>query len=188
MSAHPDRRPLGLALAAILTVVLLAGCSDEPSGRTVQMDVPFTKEGTLTFLSPADSVLGRLDVEIADTPAERRQGLMYRRSLAPDHGMLFLFPRADRSSFWMKNTYIPLDIVFVGPDSQVVSIARNTRIMSEETIAPNGPKQYVVEVNAGYARRHGIDTTTRIRWTRTEAEPSTWIERIRSTWRSFVGG
>lgn len=188
MSAPSDRRPLGLQLAVILAVGLLAGCSNEPSGRTVQMDVPFTKEGTLTFRSPTDSVLGRVDVEIADTPAERRQGLMYRRSLAPDHGMLFLFPRADRNGFWMRNTYVPLDIIFVGPDSQVVSIARNTRIMSEETIAPDGPKQFVVEVNAGYARRHGIDTTTRIRWTRTDERPSGWIERLRSTWRSFVGG
>lgn len=176
------------AIAAVLLAALTAGCGSQESERNVAMGVPFEKEGTLQFLSPVDSVLGRIDVEIADTPAERRQGLMYRRELASDHGMLFIFPRTDQSGFWMKNTYVPLDIIFVGPDSQVVSVAQRTRIMSEETIRPEGPKKFVVEVNSGYSRRHGIDTTTRIRWTRTEPATTSWTDRLWSGIRSLVGG
>ena len=132
------------------------------------MGTEFTPEGTLSFVSPTDSVLRTIDIEIAETDAERARGLMFRRSMGYDKGMLFIFEQADQSGFWMKNTPMSLDILFISPDSSVVSIAKRTTPFSEATITPDGPKQFVVEVRAGFADRFGINTGTRIRWQRTD--------------------
>jgi hypothetical protein len=90
-------------------------------------------------------------VEVADTDATRERGLMFRRSLGADRGMLFDFKTVQPVSFWMKNTYIPLDMVFIGPDGRIVSIARNATPMSESLISSNGPILEVLEVRGGRA-------------------------------------
>lgn len=127
----------------------------------------FRKDGTLEFVRPDGSVIRSIDVEIAEDPSTRQQGLMYRRKMTLGEGMLFLFPTADDRSFWMANTPIPLDIMFVGPDSQIVNIARRTRPMSQEFIESTAPTQYVVEVRGGFSDRYDITDSTRIRWQRT---------------------
>ena len=152
--------------ALLLAAALVAGCGADNPNNVINTGTEFTKEGTLSFITPTDSVIRTIDIEIAETDAERNQGLMHRRSMGFGRGMLFLFDRADESGFWMKNTPMPLDIVFVGPDSQVVSIAKRTTPFSEETIYPAAPKQFVVEVRAGFADRFGIEEGTRIRWQR----------------------
>lgn len=174
-------------IAVLILLTGLVACQGNEQQNVVNMDVPFEKEGRLQFLSPDDSVITAIDIEIADTPESRQQGLMYRRNLRMDQGMLFIFPQASTGGFWMKNTYIPLDIIFVGPDSQVVSIARNTRIMSEETVDPKGPKQFVVEVPAGFADRFDIDSSTRIRWDRTTAEDYSVLQKLIRGFRSLFG-
>lgn len=154
-------------LLSFLVAVLLAGCtSDDDNRDVIDTGTTFTKEGTLSFLQPDGSVIRTIDIEIADTDEERRRGLMFRRSMGYDKGMLFIFDEADTSGFWMKNTPMSLDIIFVSPDSQVVSIAERTTPFSEEQIRPAGPRQYVVEVRAGFAERFGITDSTRIRWQR----------------------
>lgn len=166
-------------LPVLVLVVGLSACSENSRrGETIPMDVAFEKEGELDFLRPDGSVITSIDIEIADTPESREQGLMHRRSLASDRGMLFIFPDESSRGFWMKNTYISLDIVFADADSQVVSIARRTRIMSEESIEPAAPKQYVVEVRAGFCNRFGIDTNSRIRWRRTEATENSFLQQL----------
>jgi len=90
-------------------------------------------------------------VEVADTPATQERGLMYRRSLAPDRGMLFDFKTVQPVTFWMKNTYIPLDMVFIGADGRIVSIARNAAPMSESLISSGGPVLEVLELSGGRA-------------------------------------
>jgi uncharacterized membrane protein (UPF0127 family) len=96
-------------------------------------------------------------VEIARTPGEIRRGLMHRTSLPPDAGMLFLFPRASALYFWMKDTIVPLDMIFVGADLVVAGVVANAEPGS---LAPRGipgvTSQYVVEVNAGWARVHHV--------------------------------
>ena len=82
--------------------------------------------------------------------------------------MLFVYPKAIEQSFWMKNTPLPLDIIFIAEDSSIVNIARRTRPLSEETIQSLAPAQYVLELRAGFVDRHGIDEKTRIQWTRTD--------------------
>ena len=98
----------------------------------------------------------RVPVEIADTPAKRTFGLMYRQDLPKSHGMLFLFPSEEPLSFWMKNTPLPLDIIFINAAHTIVSIAANTTPFSETPIPSQGPTQFVLEVNAGFCQQNNI--------------------------------
>lgn len=95
-------------------------------------------------------------VEVMRTDAERGQGLMFRRHMAADRGMLFDFEKDQPVFMWMKNTYLPLDMLFIDRRGQIVNIAENTEPLSEETIASQGPVRAVLEVNAGTARKLGI--------------------------------
>jgi uncharacterized membrane protein (UPF0127 family) len=111
-------------------------------------------------------LLATVTLEVADDAGERRQGLMNRESLAPDHGMVFVYPDADRRSFWMKNTLIPLDMVFVSSNGTVVNV-EHADVPPENstdygTYTSDGPAQYVVEVNRGFANETGIGPGTQV--------------------------
>ncbi len=150
--------------------VLTGGCrSDERKLPTIQTEIPFRVDGRLAFLGFGGDTLATIDVEIAEDDQARSRGLMGRRGLPQRSGMLFIMDAADTTGFWMRNTPLPLDIIFVGADSQVVSIAKRTTPYSNATIWPAGPKKYVVEVRAGFTDRIGIDDSTRITWVRTAA-------------------
>ena len=95
-------------------------------------------------------------VEVMRTPAEHARGLMFRRYLPDDRGMLFDFGKVEPVQMWMKNTYIPLDMVFVGRGGEVVSIAADAEPMSERIIPSGGPVLGVVELNAGAAAKIGL--------------------------------
>jgi uncharacterized membrane protein (UPF0127 family) len=128
--------------------------------------VAFVKEGELRFLDKQDNLLSSVDIEIADNEARRTQGLMYRDSMAENQAMLFVFPDEAEHSFWMKNTILPLDIIYINTKNQILTIQKNTIPYSEESIPSNGPAKYVVEVNAGYCDRHSIKTGDHIEWKR----------------------
>ena len=95
-------------------------------------------------------------VEVADTPDKEQRGLMYRTSLDPDRGMLFIFDGDGQRSFWMQNTPLPLDMVFVNSKYEIVDINRNATPYSTTTYTAQLPCKYVVEVNGGYCDAHGI--------------------------------
>ena len=95
-------------------------------------------------------------VEIADTEPAREKGLMYRKSLPPGHGMLFDFHAEQPVGFWMKNTYIPLDMIFIRGDGRIANIAENAQPLSERVIPSSGPVLAVLEVAGGTARKLGI--------------------------------
>lgn len=101
-------------------------------------------------------------VELAATPAERSRGLMYRRSMPADHGMLFDFERDDMVSMWMRNTYIPLDMLFIRADGTIARIAEHTEPLSERTISSGEPVRSVLELNAGTSSRLGIEPGDRV--------------------------
>ncbi|MBT3071916.1 DUF192 domain-containing protein [Rhodomicrobium sp. Az07] len=103
-----------------------------------------------------------LDVEIADTDSKREQGLMFRRSLAENQGMIFLFGREREITMWMKNTFIPLDMVFIGDDWRVVSIAQNAEPFSIDVISSRRPASRVLEIGAGQARKLGLKVGDRV--------------------------
>jgi uncharacterized membrane protein (UPF0127 family) len=96
------------------------------------------------------------EVEMAVTPEEQETGLMYRRELADGKGMLFDLGEERPAVFWMKNTYVSLDMIFIRGDGSIASIAQNTTPLSEARIYSRGPVRGVLEVVAGTARRYGI--------------------------------
>lgn len=152
-----------------MLLLIFAGCrSEERDLPTIRTESEFRRDGSLSFLTAEGDTISTIDIEIADTDEARGRGLMGRRSLPPRSGMFFIMDSADTTGFWMRNTPMPLDIIFVGPDSQVVSIARRTTPYSDENIRPAAPKKYVVEVRAGQAERLGITDSTRITWQRSQ--------------------
>lgn len=132
------------AVFAALVVVLLSIAGPSNSAET--------------SLLAAETSSGRhaFTVELAVTGAERSKGLMYRRSMAEDAGMLFDFGVDEEASMWMRNTYIPLDMIFIRPDGSVHRIAKNTTPFSTEIIESKGPVRAVLELNAGVADRIGL--------------------------------
>jgi len=117
----------------------------------------FRKDGELRFISQkSKNVITTIDIEVADDDAEREQGLMYRDTMAENAGMLFLMGTEEPQAFWMKNTILPLDIMFADTDRQIVSIHKNCTPYSLDQIPSGKPALYVVEVNAGYTGKHGI--------------------------------
>jgi hypothetical protein len=104
----------------------------------------------------------RFRVELAESPSQRMQGLQGRRTLDADAGMLFVFDAPSVAAMWMKNTYIPLDMLFLDEVGNIVAIAENTRPMSVQPIQPPEPVKAVLELNAGTAARLGIKLGDRV--------------------------
>ncbi len=98
----------------------------------------------------------RFDIELAETPAQQAQGLMFRPSMAADAGMLFIYNRVQPASFWMKNTLIPLDMLFIGPDGRVVNIHERAVPQSLDSVNSAGPVKAILELNGGMSARLGI--------------------------------
>jgi uncharacterized membrane protein (UPF0127 family) len=120
------------------------------------------KQPTLVIHSAA--VDHQVKVEVVTKPADQAQGLMYRRSLGKDSGMLFIFRQEAPQSFWMKNTLIPLDMIFISRDLVIVNITTMQPCITDPCpdYTSRQPAQYVLEVNAGYCRSHGIAIGDRI--------------------------
>lgn len=117
----------------------------------------FKKEGELIFhRKGTKEKIVQIDIEIADNPDEIVTGLMYRHFMPDKVGMLFIFKKNQSLAFWMKNTYIPLDIIFVDENMQVVNIKKNTKPLSEKLIPSIRDSMYVVEVNAGFCDKYGV--------------------------------
>ncbi len=102
-------------------------------------------------------------VEVARTEAQRERGLMQRTALDPDAGMIFVFADSARHGFWMKNTLIPLDMVFIGDDGRVAAIVQRQPLSLEVTDG-GADSRYVLEVNGGWAAEHGVKVGDRVRF------------------------
>jgi uncharacterized membrane protein (UPF0127 family) len=103
-------------------------------------------------------------VEVARNDPERQRGLMYRQKLEPGRGMIFLFERPEKLKFWMKNTYIPLDMVFISADKRVVYVEENAEPLTLQTRGPDEDTQFVLEVPGGWARAHGVERGVPVRF------------------------
>jgi membrane fusion protein (multidrug efflux system) len=123
--------------------------------------VPGEPMGRVVFETRGEAVVR---VEVPDTDEKRALGLMYRRSLAPNDGMLFIFPTEEVHAFWMRNTYVPLDLVFLDARQVVVGVVENAAPLTETPRTIPIPSRYVVEVNANFARSKGIGPGTRARF------------------------
>jgi uncharacterized membrane protein (UPF0127 family) len=161
-----------LSTGLALLVPLAAAC-----GRDADPSPPATLSGVTTDpqaeATPSQSVEAQVifesesgpiavTLEVVSTPAKIQRGLMHRRHLAPKRGMLFVFSSERVRSFWMKNTLIPLDMLFVKEDMTIAGIQRDTVPLSLESRSVSIPAQYVIEVNGGFTARHGIEAGSRI--------------------------
>ncbi len=123
-------------------------------------------EGELTFINSTDtSQTKRIAIEVADTPEERNRGLMDRRNLPDSTGMLFIFENSGQQNFWMKNTYIPLDIIYVNASKQIVKIHKYATPHSIDSYPSEKEALYVVEVNGGFTDQYKIQEGDRILFT-----------------------
>ncbi len=176
--AGPRRGLIALAGA----LALLSACAEQPAAQTAaegaeravstQPAAPVAQaRGGAVGEAPAGfevleavtpSGRTRFFIEIADDDAEREKGLMFRKELAPDRGMLFDFQTPREVAFWMKNTLIPLDIIYIKPDGTVLSIARNTTPLSERPVPSGGPVVGVLELAGGRAAEIGLMPGDRI--------------------------
>ncbi len=122
----------------------------------------WTAEDSITFLGNDGKKLCAFKVELAVTPEQQEKGLMFRRTLRKDRGMLFIFDSDQFRFFWMKNTYIPLDMIFITSRLEVASIIRHARPLDETTVSSALPVKYVLEINAGEADRCKIKIGSRV--------------------------
>ncbi len=128
-----------------------------PVEKKEQTEPQFKKQGEVEFVSAATGkAIKTIDVEIADNDRKRSQGLMYRKSMQENQGMYFVFPVSELQSFWMKNTIISLDIMFVNENKEIVKIHKNTTPYSEKSLPSGKNAMYVVEVIAGFSDKFGI--------------------------------
>lgn len=117
----------------------------------------FVKQGEVEFISAKNgSVIKKIDVEVADNDRKRSQGLMYRKTMNESQGMYFVFPISELQSFWMKNTILSLDIMFVNENKEIVKIHKNTTPFSEKSLPSEKKAMYVVEVVAGFSDKYGV--------------------------------
>ncbi len=130
-----------------------------------QTEVAFKKEGELTIFK-SDSTSVRLNIEIADTEYETQTGLMYRNSMAETQAMLFIFEDEQPRSFYMKNTSIPLDIIFIDANKTIVSFQKNAKPFDERSLPSNVPAKYVLEVNAGLVDRWNLKVGNTINYSK----------------------
>ena len=136
---------------AIIVLLLALNCREKKLIKTEdKVTVSFKKEGVLNLKkADTDSIIKTLDIEIANNEYEIQTGLMYRNKLDKNNGMLFIFPDVQMRSFYMKNTKIPLDIIYIAEDKSIVSIQKNALPFDETSLPSEAPAKYVLEINAG---------------------------------------
>jgi len=143
---------LGLVLSLLLNAIIFLHTCNAESGTQI----------IAVFLNSTGRELCRFKVELAVTPEEQSRGLMFRKDLRLDSGMLFVNSSDDMRFFWMKNTYIPLDLLFIDSRNEVKHIHYGAKPLTEESISSKYPVQFVFEVNAGRARKCNIQQGTKM--------------------------
>jgi uncharacterized membrane protein (UPF0127 family) len=145
-------------MTLVLAGISLDACSHAPAEKRRQGGPP------QVILTVHGGVEQTVNVELARTEDEQVRGLMFRQSLASGTGMLFLFERSEKHKFWMKNTYIPLDMIFIDERMKVVYVEENAEPLTLEARGPEVDIRYVLEVPGGWARAHGVEQGTLVRF------------------------
>ncbi|WP_163996795.1 DUF192 domain-containing protein [Pyxidicoccus caerfyrddinensis] len=176
MRAFLRGRALAGALAAAL---LVAGCQQEAQGSTPRAEKAAPAKPPSTDITAEDYAMQplprgyvrlkdafggvhRVEVEIAATPDARTRGLMWRKELADGKGMLFLFPSEDVQGFWMRNTLIPLDMLFISSDLRIAGIVSRAEPRTLNSRSVGLPSQYVLEVPGGWTEKVGVKKGTAV--------------------------
>lgn len=150
-----------------VSLVNFQSCKEEQ--KTVKpLVIEFKKEAELVLKTTNDSIIKKLDVEIADDAYKTQTGLMYRDAMGELQGMLFVFPDEDLRSLYMKNTNIPLDIIYIDANKNIVSFQKNAKPNNETSLPSNVPAKYVLEINAGLADQWQLEVGDKIEYSRVE--------------------
>jgi uncharacterized membrane protein (UPF0127 family) len=159
-----------LFFGSVLCLFIAFGCKDAEKTQPVKtVEISFTKQGELHLIKQnTDSIIKTLDIEIADDEYKTQTGLMYRESMEENQAMLFIFPDSQVRSFYMKNTAIALDIIYIDANKKIVSFQKNAQPFDESSLPSGVPCQYVLEINAGLSDRWGLEKGDNIEWDRTE--------------------
>ena len=156
---------LNSSLLLIISVVLLSNCKEEqPKPNPQPKGISVVTESELTFMDLEGDSITTIGISIADLPEERNQGLMDVYNLPENVGMLFIFDDVMNRSFWMANTPLPLDIMYVGNDSTIVRIYQSTTPFSQTSLPSEAPARFVVETNGGFSLTHGISEGMKIKF------------------------
>lgn len=153
-----------VGIVVILVIAILLLYSNLSSKKPANKEYKFHKDGELTFMDSTGQSLVKIDIQIANSEFDRALGLMFRKSMQMKHGMLFIFPIEKIQSFWMENTEISLDMIFVNKNKEIVTIHKNTKIMSDQTYNSTKPAQYVIEVDAGFCDKFNVKVGDKISW------------------------
>jgi uncharacterized membrane protein (UPF0127 family) len=164
-------RLTGILPRALLGALLaLAACSPQPAGSTGAAASAATAVHPVSGLPVVGLTVTKgakkhgFRVEVARSDAEQSRGLMFRTAMAADEGMIFPYDPPSRVGFWMRNTVIPLDIIFIGADRRILNIAANAVPYSEAPLASSGPASLVLELNGGMAAELGIGPGDVVEW------------------------
>ena len=136
-----------------------AGAAGQPAGTS-----PARAGQPAVILEPPGHPAAEVTVEVVSTPRQIQRGLMYREHMPPDHGMLFLMREERVHSFWMHNTLIPLDMIFIGRDMTVAGVVAKAEPLTDTSRRVNAPSYYVLEVNGGWAAAHHVEAGTPVRF------------------------
>lgn len=162
-------RLTGLTAALLIAAAPAAGFVAVPAAPVRGTAAPAAAQAplprtALTLIAGREK--RRYAVELARTPAQQAAGMMFRRKMARDEGMLFPFARAEPGvSFWMENTILPLDIIFIGSDARVINIAADCKPLSRNFVYAAGPTLAVLELNGGEAARIGLRPGDKVDYT-----------------------
>lgn len=145
--------------------LVLHSCKKEKPATVKQVKVEFKHEGNLQLKDSSGVIKKELQIELADNAFEQQTGLMYRKHLGTTKGMLFIFDKTQMKSFYMKNTYIPLDIIYIDADNTIINIIKNAEPLNEKSLPSEAPAKYVLEINGGLSDTWGLLAGDKISYT-----------------------
>ena len=136
--------------ASILLICLSTqSCKNDTKKAVTPPKIEFKHEGNLQLIDSIGGIKKEIQIEIADNDFEHQTGMMYRKHMDTNKGMLFIFDKIKIRSFYMKNTYISLDIIYIDTENSIINIIKNAKPMNETSLFSDAPAKYVLEINAG---------------------------------------
>lgn len=159
-----------LLVFLLLLITINYSCKEvKQRSKVTQVEITFKKEGELLLLKASnDSLIKQINIEIADDDYQTQTGMMYRKSMKDTQGMLFVFPDSQYRYFYMRNTEIPLDIIYIGENKTIVSIQKNAKPFEETSLPSEGPAKYVLEINAGLSTEWNLEKGDKIQFSKAE--------------------
>jgi uncharacterized membrane protein (UPF0127 family) len=166
-SSTKRRWIIGVISVLIIAAIVMIAMPKKSHVIASESSAPmFKKQGTLTFLGKGAKPIAKIDIEIADDDSRREVGLMGRPTMEERQGMLFIFEQAQYQSFWMHNTILPLDMLFIDASREIKTIHKNTTPFSDQTYQSTAPVLYVLEVIGGFTDKYNISIGDRVEWKR----------------------